>query len=573
MPPFIFLRGANGLWTVDGGKCDSNPVHVLEQSANCKCMTFSEDGSLLSWCNADSIFLLDTKTMEVIHEVNLPKVVALKFSPRATVLACWSNYTVNREQGTGIPNLHLLDVKSWTIKKSLIQKKQIGWDPEWSCDEGICVRNVNNELHFYENNNFETIANKLHLQKVSAFSLALCKPPYVIATYVPGAKGQPSFARIYQYPNFSGPESMLANKSFFKADRVNFFWNKIGTCLLVLTSTESSDSSYYGEQALHFLSKKGESCFVPPQKSGPVYHVEWTPTNSEFIVIHGYMPAKTTIYNTKCEPVFDFGTGPRNFCSFNKQGNILCLAGFGNLAGNLEFWDMKNKKLIAKTQATDTTYLEWSPDGQHLLTATTAPRLRVGNGIRIWHYSGTLMLQHFIAGHAELWQACWQPTSQIQDFAINVKPVESVVEQPKAQAAAYRPPHARNQDAPRPAPAPLHEYEPPSNAKAKEGDKSVSKNKKKREARKAKAAQEEGTKPQEFASSSETPSSQSVDFNTTGIPEVDKKLRNLHKKVQQIQKLQDQQASGKEMEKNQLEKIKSLDSLLKEIKDLELGNC
>ena len=37
------------------------------------------------------------------------------------------------------------------------------------------------------------------------------------------------------------------------------------------------------------------------------------------------MPAKVTLYSLKCEPVFDFGTGPRNECRFNPQGNnILC---------------------------------------------------------------------------------------------------------------------------------------------------------------------------------------------------------------------------------------------------------
>ena len=36
------------------------------------------------------------------------------------------------------------------------------------------------------------------------------------------------------------------------------------------------------------------------------------------------MPAKATIYNLKCEPVFDFGTGPRNLAFYNPQGtNIL----------------------------------------------------------------------------------------------------------------------------------------------------------------------------------------------------------------------------------------------------------
>jgi uncharacterized protein with WD repeat len=43
------------------------------------------------------------------------------------------------------------------------------------------------------------------------------------------------------------------------------------------------------------------------------------------------MPAKATIFNKKCEPVFDFGTGPRNMALYNPQGSILMLAGFGNL--------------------------------------------------------------------------------------------------------------------------------------------------------------------------------------------------------------------------------------------------
>ena len=32
-------------------------------------------------------------------------------------------------------------------------------------------------------------------------------------------------------------------------------------------------------------------------------------------------------------------------------------------------------------QASDSTHLEWSAGGEHVLTATTAPRLREGNGL------------------------------------------------------------------------------------------------------------------------------------------------------------------------------------------------
>ena len=33
------------------------------------------------------------------------------------------------------------------------------------------------------------------------------------------------------------------------------------------------------------------------------------------------MPSKATLFNCKCEPVYDFGTGHRNIARFNSQGN------------------------------------------------------------------------------------------------------------------------------------------------------------------------------------------------------------------------------------------------------------
>lgn len=56
-------------------------------------------------------------------------------------------------------------------------------------------------------------------------------------------------------------------------------------------------------------------------KQGPIYSVEWNPRGNEFCVVYGFMPAKATLFNIKCEPKFDFGTGPRNCVYFNSFGN------------------------------------------------------------------------------------------------------------------------------------------------------------------------------------------------------------------------------------------------------------
>lgn len=104
------------------------------------------------------------------------------------------------------------------------------------------------------------------------------------------------------------------------------------------------------------------------------------------------------VFNHKCDQVFDFGTGPRSMVKYSPNGNILCIAGYGNLRytredtvaiimaidmaarGDTQFWDRQKLKLINQFQASDSTYFAWCPDSRHILTATCSPRLKVDNG-------------------------------------------------------------------------------------------------------------------------------------------------------------------------------------------------
>ncbi|XP_060005613.1 eukaryotic translation initiation factor 2A isoform X4 [Lagenorhynchus albirostris] len=454
------------------------------------------------------------------------------------------------------------------------------WCPSWSEDETLCARNVNNEVHFFENNNFNTFASKLHLKKINDFVLSPGPQPYKVAVYVPGSKGAPSFVRLYQYPNFDGPHAALANKSFFKADKVTMLWNKKATAVLVIASTEvdKTGASYYGEQTLHYIATNGESAVVQLPKNGPIYDVVWNSSSTEFCAVYGFMPAKATIFNLKCDPVFDFGTGPRNAAYYSPHGHILVLAGFGNLRGQMEVWDVKNYKLISKPVASDSTYFAWCPDGEHILTATCAPRLRVNNGYKIWHYTGSVLHKYDVPSNAELWQVSWQPFLDgiFPEKAITYQAVPSDVpsEEPKV-ATAYRPPALRNKPVTN---SKLHEEEPPQNMKPQPGNekplsKTALKNQRKHEAKKAAKQEARSDKSPDMAP---TPAPQSAPRNTisqstSGDPEIDKKIKNLKKKLKAIEQLKEQAATGKQLEKNQLEKIQKEKALLQELEDLELG--
>nr|XP_045047964.2 eukaryotic translation initiation factor 2A isoform X4 [Desmodus rotundus] len=506
--------------------------------------------------------------------------ICLEFSPKNTVLATWQPYTASKDGTAGVPNLQLYYVKTGTCLKSFIQKKMQNWCPFWSEDETICARNVNNEVHFFENNNFNTIANKLHLQKINDFVLSPGPQPYKVAVYVPGSKGAPSFVRLYQYPNFDGPHAALANKSFFKADKVTMLWNKKATAVLVIASTDvdKTGASYYGEQTLHYIATNGESAVVQLPKNGPIYDVVWNSSSTEFCAVYGFMPAKATVFNLKCDPVFDFGTGPRNAAYYSPHGHILVLAGFGNLRGQMEVWDVKNYKLISKPVASDSTYFAWCPDGEHILTATCAPRLRVNNGYKIWHYTGSILHKYDVPSNAELWQVSWQPfldgVFPAKTITYQAVPSDVPSEEPKA-ATAYRPPALRNKPITN---SKLHEEEPPQNMKPQPGNdkplsKTALKNQRKHEAKKAAKQEARGEKSVDLTPppAPQNSARNTVSQSTSGDPEVDKKIKNLKKKLKAIEQLKEQAATGKQLEKNQLEKIQKEKALLQELEDLELG--
>lgn len=163
--------------------------------------------------------------------------------------------------------------------------------------------------------------------------------------------------------------------------------------------------------------------------------------------MYGFIPSKATLFNLKCDPVFDFGVGVRNSIYYNGFGNLILFGGFGNLRGNIEVWNLNTKKIISATEAPDSTLLEWSPTGDIYATATTAPRLRMSNGFKIWHYSGALLHETMWPEKQELLEIVWQkfmPGSLKETQISNIKIQGIKSSQPLASKQKYVPPNIRN---------------------------------------------------------------------------------------------------------------------------------
>lgn len=183
----------------------------------------------------------------------------------------------------------------------------------------------------------------------------------------------------------------------------------------------------------------------------------WSPNSKEFGVVYGYVPAKTTLFNTRAVATHNFALGPRNTILFSPHGRFVLVAGFGNLAGQMDIYDLeKDYQKVCTIEASNASVCEWSPDGKYILTATTSPRLRVDNGVRIWHAGGGLMYNQELQ---ELYHVTWRPQSPASHCVEDsLHPIPSPhtsaltylgnVKTPSKPAGAYRPPGARGQVTP-----------------------------------------------------------------------------------------------------------------------------
>ena len=91
----------------------------------------------------------------------------------------------------------------------------------------------------------------------------------------------------------------------------------------------------------------------------------------------------------------------------------MALAGFGNLAGDIDFYQVKdNKKCIkmGSNNAHCTIRHGWSPDSRYFMAATLAPRMNVDNGFKVFKYNGHgPVAVHSTEPGPSLYDACWRP--------------------------------------------------------------------------------------------------------------------------------------------------------------------
>lgn len=422
-------------------------------------------------------------------------------------------------------------------------------------------------------------------QKLTDFQISPSEHP-TICTFTPEKGGKP--AQLSIWPIQKGKiNKKIASRTFFKADSCQIKWNDQGNAVLCVATTDfdASNKSYYGENTMYLLSFQGVNGTLGGNsvrvslKSGPIHDFTWSPTSRQFGVISGFMPATIQFFDIKGNLIHSISEQRKNTMIFSPTGKYILLGGFGNLQGLVDILDRHDKfKSIAHFDASNTSVCKWSPGGEFIMTATTSPRLRVDNGVKIWHVSGNLV---FVKEFNELLKVDWRlpinyrtvsPESHIirNWTAINRDPAELALD-PVLKGRAGLEIHSN-----------VQEYltknpHKPATPKSKSGGGSY-KPPHARRANAVGATKNSNTVPgitRPVPGMASAPAAKAkIDRNGTAslgpstISPEEKKLRSLLKKLRAIEGLKERKANGDTLEVTQLQKIESEPKVLEELKQM-----
>lgn len=503
-PFFVREKECIKVFATDFSEYDSSPEVVapdLQSKELFSCPTpkaamWSPSGTLLALANQngdDGVQIVDFKDQAApkMHDVPSSSKITqtLLWSPNSKVLVAISP----AQKGSTDPNVLVFNVDlegagislsaSFLYPKMERDKKIFQWSP----DSSLCARlGHDGTVHILDGGDIGGdeltelgLSHAVQNFEFAPVTEAIANLQARVAIFVPDVRDDmqrvvgPAEVTVWDITRTGSGAVVPVRKavaSVASGQLAEIEWNHTGTALLAHCTTEVDETgaSYYGSSKLLLMSSDGKyqnDLTEGEEKGSSVQAVAWSPTRDEFILIMGFQPAKATLWSWDAQEKKPSSQkvllekAHRNTVRFNHFGSLVCLAGFGNLAGDVDFFGrLPGEKCdfarIASCQANCTVSAEWSPDGRHFLTAVLAPRMRVDNGIGVWRALTGARVSNVM--FEELFDAQWRPEAHgsVRFSDIPGGDIENAVKDmasrdngtggaPKKQA--YRPPKARGE--------------------------------------------------------------------------------------------------------------------------------
>ncbi len=440
------------------------------------CCAVSRSGALMVISDREEIHFLETDKFTKVGRAAYPFVQELIISLHQKFLMAYARHSQSK-----ISRIGIFDIKDGRLLKEIQFKRSSTLEEQARISENddyIMVSAAKNEVTVFATQDFSKPALTYTCPLVLAADLvpqsylhAKTAAPYLaVIEMIAGTDGEVAAKFV---PIKAPDEAEVVIKKFVlkKADGARIIFSPNGSAALLFAESQEDPTgkSYYGVHCMYYRQLVGgkKHCKVSTEGS-TIHDMKWTPDGSAFLVMSGSQPAKIVLFSSDCVPLVEVDGSYKNYIAFSDGGRFLMLGGFGNLAGDVEFWDLKAKQLIGNTKAHCTVTAEWAPDSRCVLTAVLNPRMRIDNAISFYASTGgkPFLADSYVT--TELYEAKWirrekardESNMEVRPGAGLKKPLPQIKPAPPPEPKAKKQHHAEEAKKEVEAPAPVPIVDP-----------------------------------------------------------------------------------------------------------------
>lgn len=207
--------------------------------------------------------------------------------------------------------------------------------------------------------------------------------------------------------------------------------NKEGTYVLLRLATSYVKKSYFAHTEVYLFDVKSNKLEKIPKISNIS---DFKFIKDGFVIIFGSQPSNVCVYDYEMNRLKRFPKGLRNQVYYNPHNNVVALAGFEQLSGDIEIYSADEMHKYAVLNELGANDIKWEMDGSSFYVSTTK-YLKEDNKITMFDYYGRKLKEE---RYDALISSCVYGTEK--DFVVLQKPEATV----SVRQEIYVPPHLAN---------------------------------------------------------------------------------------------------------------------------------
>jgi translation initiation factor 2A len=380
------------------------------------CQRYVLEGSRISWLHDARLSYYDLKEKKILLEMDVDDPKEIRMAEDGSIVGV---LTYKNE-------LLVLNAEGVNFRASGVS--------EFRVSSGLLAFMSQGSFVIHKIRGSRVIEEELHCSKIAILSFCVFRDFVALATKKLAKDGKHRILRIDgDAIDVMGCYDTIQNFSV-KAHPSEKY-------LLFLLTTSYLKGGYFAESDIYFYNvEKKRIVKIDCEK---VHH--FTFLSGGFAICHGSQPSDVSIFSLSCRQISKLPRGTRNIVAFNQQENMAACCGFGNLSGDIEVFDTKAGRSMAKFAVLGASLVHWECNGTYFYISTTN-YFQEDNRITMYDYYGRVVGERRFSSLISS-----QAYGEREDFIELEAPKHVAVK----KEARYVPPSLKGMEAPVPASKPV----------------------------------------------------------------------------------------------------------------------